>query len=317
MKSPLLVILLALSTLALAQPKAEVAFTIREKDLIPEGITYDPVARNFYVGSIHKKKILRITPRGSVSEFASSPRVDLHEVLGMKVDPARRRLWVCSNTPEHDSTNYVSSIHVFDLTSNALVKKYQIAGKQRHLFNDLVIASNGDVYITDSDGGSIHVIRKDSDSIEEFLKPKALGYPNGITMTPDESKLIVSTGSRLGIVSIDLQKKEITPITHAKYFLIGIDGMYRKGNALIAVQNNTFPESVLRMDCSADFSRIEKVSFIAANQPQIDLPTTGVLVDDYIYFIANSQLLQIVGNKGVIKDPSKLQDVIIMRAKIN
>jgi len=300
-----------------AQSKPEIAFTIPERDLIPEGITYDPIGKNFYLGSIHKKKILKITSRGQVSEFASAPRVDLHEVLGMKVDADKRKLWVCSNTPEHDSTNFISSIHVFDLTTNTLIKKYQINGKQRHLFNDLVIASNGDVYITDSELGSVHVIKKDSDTIEEFLKPKAVAYPNGIALTPDEKKLMVSTGSGLGIVSIDLQSKAITPIRHAKYLLIGIDGMYRKGNSLIVVQNNTFPESVLRMDCSADFTKIEKVSFVAVNHPAIDLPTTGVIVDNYIYFIANSQLLQIVGNKGVIKDPSTLKDVVIMRAKID
>ena len=71
------------------------------------------------------------------------------------------------------------------------------------------------------------------------------------------------------------------------------------------------------MDCSADFTKVEKISFLAVNHAQMNLPTTGVLVDNYFYFIANSQLLQVVGNKGAIKNPAKLQDVIIMRVKIN
>ena len=38
----------------------EIAFRLAERDLIPEGITYDPLTKTFYIGSINKKKIVKL-----------------------------------------------------------------------------------------------------------------------------------------------------------------------------------------------------------------------------------------------------------------
>src|SRR4051812_9537514 len=64
---------------------AEVAFTINEKDLIPEGIAYDPAQKEFYVGSILKRKIVRIDSSGRASDFTSEGQDGLFKVLGMTV----------------------------------------------------------------------------------------------------------------------------------------------------------------------------------------------------------------------------------------
>ena len=51
--------IISLSISVLAQTgkfPVSVAFTIEEKDLIPEGITYDPGTHRFFVSSINKEK---------------------------------------------------------------------------------------------------------------------------------------------------------------------------------------------------------------------------------------------------------------------
>src|SRR5262245_31517259 len=96
-----------------APPKLKVAFTLDEEGLIPEGITYDPQGRSFYVGSIAKRKIMRINAGGKVSDFVESNRDQLGEVLGMTINPRTKTLWACSNM-KTDSINY-SAVHVFDL----------------------------------------------------------------------------------------------------------------------------------------------------------------------------------------------------------
>lgn len=37
--------------------KSEIACSIDEKDLIPEGIAYDPQTQSFFLGSIYKKRL--------------------------------------------------------------------------------------------------------------------------------------------------------------------------------------------------------------------------------------------------------------------
>jgi sugar lactone lactonase YvrE len=206
--------------------KAEVAFKIPEKDIIPEGIAWDPTGKNFYIGSIQKNKILKITQDGIVTDFVKTNQDNIRQVLGMRVDN-EGRLWACNNSPEQDTVSKISSVHVYDLKTGKLQKAFTLNDGTKHLFNDIHFTSSGDAYVTDSDGGAIYMIRKGSNDIQEFLKLGTLRYPNGITSTKDEKKLIVSTGSGLGIVSVDLQTQKVEQIPHEKFFIIGADGLYR------------------------------------------------------------------------------------------
>jgi DNA-binding beta-propeller fold protein YncE len=311
MKTPFIILLFVVQ-LAQAQVKPQVAFTIKEKDLIPEGITYDPVGKHFYVGSIYKRKIVRIGGNGAVSDFTKPGQDDLLEVLGMAVDATQRRLWVCNNSPEHDTVNLISNVHVFDLKSGQLLKKYQLSGSKKHLFNDIYLTRSGDAYITDSDGGAVYVIRKGNDNIEEFIKPGTFMYPNGISATPDEKRIIVCAR---GLVAIDVESRKITDLRHPVYRLIGIDGFYRYKNSFVGIQNVFFPEAIHRFYLQADGNGTEKVELVAVNDPRFDAATTGVVVGDDFYFIANTQLYKLDG--GQIKDPETLADILIMKVSLD
>jgi DNA-binding beta-propeller fold protein YncE len=296
---------------ASSQPKAEVAFRIPERDLIPEGIAYDPVDKNFFLGSIQKSKVIRIALSGKITDFVTD---GLLNVLGMKVHG--RKLWVCNNTPEHDTTTFISNLHIFDLPTGKLFKKYTLNDGTKHLFNDVVISSAGTGYVTDSNGGAIYVVKQDSDTLEALVSRGGIRYPNGIALTPDEKKLVVSTGSGLGIVLIDIATRAITPLQSERFLLIGFDGLYRSKNSLIGIQNVTYPEAILEIRCNDTFTAVTEIRPKAISLPEFDTPTTGVLVGDYLYFIANSQLMQVTGGGGKIKDPAALKETVIMRVKV-
>jgi DNA-binding beta-propeller fold protein YncE len=206
-------------------------------------------------------------------------------------------------------------VHIFDVASERLWKKYTLNDGTKHLFNDIVITREGVGYVSDSNGGGIYRIRTDRDTVESFIAGGTLRYPNGIALSPDEKKLLVSTGS--GIVSIDIGTKSVSPLPHDKFVLIGTDGLYTYGNSLIGIQNVTFPESILEYRCNSDFSAITAVIPKALNHPGFDTPTTGVIVGNQFFFIANSQLLQVVGAGGGIKNPEALKESIIMKLRLD
>lgn len=298
-----------------AQLKPEIAFIIPEKDLIPEGITYDPAGKTFYVGSIQKQKIVKISADGSVKDFVA-PNDHLLQLVGMTVDN-KGMLWACNNSPEHDSVNRKSNVNVYRLKDGSLFRQFQISDNSKHLFNDLVIAQNGDVYVTDSDAGMLWRIRNGGTDIEALTKPGSLPWANGLVIHPDQKRLLVCTGSGMGIASVELESKKIEAFPVRKYLILGMDGMYLYKNHLIGVQNTTFPEGILKMSMDSTANRIDNVSLIAYNHPEMDIPTTGVVVGDYFYFIANSQLHQIQGSGGIIKHPEQLKDVVILKIKLN
>jgi hypothetical protein len=308
-------ILFGIKTHCEAQQKPQTYVSIFENDLIPEGIAFDEKSKNLFVSSIQKNKIVVFTAEGFLEDFVASGKDGLKQVLGMKV--YNGQLWACNNTPEHDTTHREANIHVYDLATKKLAKRITISDGRKHLFNDLYITRNGDAYVTDSDGAGIYLIKNGSNKAEPFIKGGTIPYPNGITATADEKKIIVSTGGGQGIVSIDLVTREIKSISHPKYLLIGADGLYRYNNKLIAVQNVTFPEGIIEMQLSADNTSITDIKHLLVGAPEFDTPTTGVIAGDDFYFIANSQLTQINGGGGKIKNPEKLKEPVIMKIKLN
>ena len=86
---------------------------------------------------------------------------------------------------------------------------------------------------------------------------------------------------------------------------------------MIGFQNTTFPEAILQMDLNAEGTRIASTKFLVHDIPEFNIPTTGVIAGDYLYFIANSQMLHINGQRGKIKDAESLKDIAIMKIKLN
>jgi hypothetical protein len=83
------------------------------------------------------------------------------------------------------------------------------------------------------------------------------------------------------------------------------------------VQNVTFPEGIVEMQLSDDNQTITDIKHLVLAAPEFDTPTTGVIVGDEFYFIANSQLTQIIGSGGKIKNPEKLKETIILKIRLN
>lgn len=296
------------------------AFTIHEKGLITEGLAYDPVSETFFVGSIHKRRILAVNKSGEVKTLAGE-QAGLWSVLGMKVDSKRRLLWATTtafpqminfNKEEENS----SAVLKFDLKTGKLIKRYLLANKPKgHALGDLTIDSNGDVFTTDSLTPAVYVIRREKDEIELFLENEGFVSPQGLAFSGDERHLFMADYST-GIFDIDLGTKKVVhlpPLEGAT--LLGIDGLYFYDGSLIGVQNGVAPWRVVRLFLSDSFKRVERLQVIEANNPVFDEPTLGVIVKDSFYFIANSQW-GLVDEKGQLGPADKLADPIVLRVKL-
>ena len=70
------------------------AFTLDDKNLHPEGIEYYAKQNVFYVGSIRKKKIIKVDENGNCKDFAISK--DYLAVMGLAIDNEKDLLWACT-----------------------------------------------------------------------------------------------------------------------------------------------------------------------------------------------------------------------------
>ena len=297
------------------------AFTITEKDLIPEGIAYDPVGGTFYVGSLHKAKIISVDRAGRSRDFKREREDGLYGVLGMRVDARRRILWVNSAVlPElkgfRKEENGSSALHKYDLKTGRLLRKYDLANKPApHLLNDIAVNAAGELFITDSLSSVVYRLRAGKDELEEFVRLKPYSYPNGITLTDDGRLLFVAHAD--GISLIEVATGKVSPLAYAPgVSLFGIDGLYYYRNSLIGVQNSAGdPLRVVRFHLDRSGRRAESARVMEANNPLFNIPTTGAVAGSSFYFIANSQLRSF-DPQGNILPPEKLRDVVILKTTL-
>jgi len=300
--------------------KSATAFTINQKGLVTEGIAYDPTKETFYVSSIHQRKILSVSRDGAVKDFATE-RDGLWSVLGMKVDAGRRHLWVTTaaipqmtNFTEEESGR--SAVFKFDLTTGKLLKKYTLPGKpEKHLLGDLVVNSRGDVFATDSLSPTLYMIDRRKDELEVFMSGEPFVSAQGLDFSEDEKQLFVADYSR-GIFIIDLGTKKHFNLTPAPgSTLLGCDGLYFYRRSLIATQNGTNPNRIIRLHLDRSLKAVERLEILEANNPLFDEPTLGVRVRDTFYYVANSQW-GTINDKGQLAPAEKLRDPLILKVKL-
>jgi hypothetical protein len=125
--------------------QAHAAFEVREKELIPEGLAADPKTGVLYMGSLHLRKIVKITRNGEVSDFIKAGQYDIRPICGLKVDTADESLW--ANTCANNGLG-AELLH-FDRTGK-IAERFPPPTPGQHLFNDLVLRNEHEIYLTDS-----------------------------------------------------------------------------------------------------------------------------------------------------------------------
>lgn len=298
--------------------RAARAFSIAEKDLLLEGIAYDAMTKRFFVSSIYKRKIVAIDASGKASDF-SLPTDGLWSVAGMRTDEKRRVLWATTNAQGQvpniqKEDEGKAGVFKYDLKSGKLLKKYLVSNAdEKHVFGDLTIAKNGDVYVSDSLTSKIYLIRNGKDELETFYAGDAFASLQGLAFSPDEKSLFAADYSK-GIFKIETATKKLSQIAmDANTNPIGIDGLYFAGGNLIVIQNGFRPFRAARFFLNKDASTVLRSETLEANHADMEEPTLGVIVGKDFYFIANSQQ-SLLGKDGLATD--KLKEPVILRLKL-
>ena len=294
--------------------EGQVAFTLPEKDLIPENVAYDPIDQRFFIGSTHRRKIVECDRNRDVRDFSTEQNDSLWTVIGMKVDSSRRHLWAASATQEimkgfKPGDLGKTAIFKYELTTNRLVKKYPlIIDSLQHLFNDLVLDSRGDLFITDSFSGWVYWISRDDDVLQPFVK--TVPSINGITISDDGKHLFLGTFDR-GILRVDVQSKEVIRLqTLENISTFNVDGIYWYKGSLVVIQTRL--NRVARFFLDRSRARIERMDILEAYNPHFDDPTTGCIVGDTIYVVANCQFRKFDRQKNTFP-LEKLAEPVILR----
>lgn len=266
------------------------AFVLPLKDIIPEGITYDSVKKEFYISSIHKNKIIRFA-NNRYTDFIGAGQDGFTGGLGMQIDYQRRILWAC--TGDIDGKFFNTGVYAFDLKTGKLLNKISYPRDTvPTLFNDLLVMDNGDVYITNTFQHSIWLWKSGAGKPEQLHLRGGTRYPNGITASPDKKILFIATSQGI---------KRLVPGTDSVSLLVssdsvpanGVDGLVYYKNSLIGIQNiapDKKQHAVVRYYLSQDATNITRTLIIDRGNRYFNIPTTAVLAGKSLFVLANSQL---------------------------
>jgi len=266
--------------------RSRLAFTVPERSFLPEGVARDPRTGDFFVASVHQRRIVRVH-EGLARPFAAGVR--MWSPMGMAADPARGRLWVATAAAaegrDTDSASVGrSELLALDLASGAEVARYGApADSLQHWFGDLALAPNGDVYVSDSRAPGVFVLRAGATALTPVPMLRTLS-PQGLAVSADGAALYLADYA-LGIVRLDLHTGASAPVPYPDdATLLGVDGLVRDGHDLIAIQNGVAPLRVLRLVLTADGRRIRAVEPLEAAHPLYAEPSLGVVSRDTLFY---------------------------------
>lgn len=279
-----------------------------DKRLIPEGIAYDPRSRSYFVGSIAAAKIVRVDSTLTVSDLSRPGQ--LRQVLGLAVDPSRRRLHAVSTSLVSGAADTaINRVVTYDIDSGALVRSVDVPGAGQ--LNDVTIAAGGDLYVTDSGQGGVFHVLAESAKAETLVAPGRLPGVNGIALSADGAALYLAHAT--GIARLELATRELLPRIEIPRdeTVAAIDGLYSDGRALIGVQNVTNPGRVIRIQLRPDGRGVDRVeTLLSHHHPAIDEPTTGAIVGNSFALLATTQVSRFTPQG--IESPELLKKPVVL-----
>lgn len=273
---------------------AEIAFSLPDEEMIPEGLVYDPRNATLLLAGVRRRQIVRIDGGGGViSPFIDLSIEDAPPPIGLAVDLDRRALWVSgTKVPESivlpaDATSPDATVREYDLGNGRLRRVLTVPDGERIAAGDVAVEKGGTLLVSDFRSGALLRAVPGSDTLTIVAPPGSFASPQGIYPLEDGSGAWVADYA-LGLSFLDFRSGTVT-VASAWTTLLGCDALVPWGDRLLAVQNGVNPARVLALDLSADRRHLVGVEILLAAHPAFDDPTGIVVVDGVPYLVANGQ----------------------------
>lgn len=270
---------------ALREPVGTATVALQRDDdrFIPEGIAIDAAGR-ILLGSIRHGTIVR-------GNDVLTRRQGHWSVFGMRFHDDGSLWFASAAVPQFEDAGEergTTGLFRLDPGSGEITRAAILPQRSaEQVLGDLVI--DGDlIYATDSLTGAVYRYDTIADDFETFVPGGTFASPQGLVIDASGDWLYVAdyVGGLHRVALEDGRTEKL--VIEGRGSDYGIDGLYRHGDRLIAIQNGIRPHRVAAFRLADDGRTICDVRLLAANLPAFDEPTLGVIHGDDFYFVANS-----------------------------
>ena len=272
----------------------DTAFVLPDPLQVPEDLALDPSDGAWYFSSIRHGGVMRRVGQGRWETFVRPGQDTAWSTMALALDPVARRLWVSTAAlpqmearPPADAGR--SAVLAYDLDTGALLRRVEVPRDSlEHVLGDMTLAPDGTLYLSDSRSGAVYALPREASTLRLLVPRGELVSPQGLVPLTDGRRLLVADYVR-GIAVVDRSTGKLTFLPHAPEVAVnGIDGLRLAGGALIAVQNGTRPNRVVRLPLDAAQDSITGWSAVESGTTGLMEPTHVVVRAGYLYYIANS-----------------------------
>jgi sugar lactone lactonase YvrE len=219
-------------------------------DFFPEGIAADPDTGDLYVGSITTGAIVKVNAGSTTQAAWLAAGVLTRAAVGLFVDKERDLLWACDSSLAAMGATLVG----IGLDDKAVKVRHDLSATG--FCNDIVVDTDGTVYVTETFGGSVYKIEADealtANSAESWLTVPAIAPPmggfgaNGITILGQ--RMVIANTSTPQLVLVDYKASnpgstaEVISLTRngTAYTPSGPDGLTKLSETELLVVENGF-----------------------------------------------------------------------------
>lgn len=281
-----------LPLLALAVAGAQVAddrtaYALPGETTFPEGIAYAPDLGAFFVTGAGSGAIYRVDLATGDATTVLEPGLRAgFTTIGATVDGTT--LWVAGGGSGEVLRFDGVDAATFDAAAGP-TRTY--AAAEAIFFNDLVVAPDGTVFVTDSNLPALFHIAPGADEATIFVEFGATPFEyvegfnaNGIAISSDGGTLIVVQANTGQLFRIDVATRGVTMIELAGGAVPGGDGLVLDGTTLYVVQNGA--DQVAVVELSSDLTSGTLAGVLT--DERLSSAATAALVGDRL-LVTNAQ----------------------------
>jgi sugar lactone lactonase YvrE len=273
---------------------AEAARELQCADLLPEGTAWDMRRGELLLSSGRRRTVVAVRPDGQCRDVVARADAGLLSVLGMQLDAARDVLWVASAAapfmidarPGGAGRTALAGI---DLASGRVEATFALPGPG--LLNDLTLAADGSVYVTESRGGTVYRLAPGASTLVAIVPAESFESPNGIVALPDDGLLVADFHGLAWIHAAGGPALRIERLaTPADLYLGGVDGLAAWRHGIVAVQNLVGRTRIWALSLDTRERRVTDARVLMRGHADFRNPTTGAVVGDRFVIVADTKL---------------------------
>jgi sugar lactone lactonase YvrE len=187
-------VVVGLACAAQAADRTEITFA--DGRIFPESLTSTKNGA-VYFGSLGQDSVYRAAPKSSKAETWIAPKTaGLQTVLGVLADEPAGTLWVCASASGGRGGTPVvgeTAMKAFNLKDASLKASYAFPGNG--ICNDIAVAKDGTVYVTDTTGARVLRLKKGATALDVWAADAMLlAAADGIALLADGSVYVNSVG---------------------------------------------------------------------------------------------------------------------------